>query len=77
LLPAAAPPQRRRQRRESAGGLRARHEPPFLLYAGRQLNSTLQDTGCKRPMEMGGAIFVVVALTPYGGWHKGAKECGQ
>jgi hypothetical protein len=23
--------------------------------------------GCKRPVEMGGAIFVVVALTPYGG----------
>ena len=30
--------------------------------------------GCKRPVEMGGAIFVVVALTPYGGWHKEAKE---
>jgi hypothetical protein len=23
---------------------------------------------------MGGAVFVVVALTPYGGWHKEAKE---
>ena len=23
--------------------------------------------GCKRPVEMGGAIFVVVALTPHGG----------
>ena len=23
---------------------------------------------------MGGAIFVVLALTPYGGWHKEAKE---
>jgi hypothetical protein len=30
--------------------------------------------GYKRPVEMGGAIFVVVALTPYGGWHKEAKE---
>ena len=30
--------------------------------------------GCKRPVEMGGAVFVVVALTPYGGWHKEAKE---
>jgi len=28
--------------------------------------------GCKRPVEMGGAM--VVALTPYGGWHKEAKE---
>ena len=25
-------------------------------------------------MEMGGGIFVVVALTPYGGWFKEAKE---
>ena len=24
----------------------------------------------QRPVEMGGGIFVVVALTPYGGWHK-------
>ena len=30
--------------------------------------------GCKRPVEMGGGIFVVVALTPYGGWFKEAKE---
>jgi hypothetical protein len=30
--------------------------------------------GCKRPVEMGGAVFVVVALTPYGRWHKEAKE---
>ena len=30
--------------------------------------------GCKRPVEMGGGIFVVVALTPCGGWHKEAKE---
>ena len=30
--------------------------------------------GCKKPVEMGGAIFVPVALTPYGGWHKGARE---
>ena len=28
----------------------------------------------QRPVEMGGGIFVVVALTPYGGWHKEAKE---
>ena len=30
--------------------------------------------GYKRPVEMGGAVFVVVALTPYRGWHKEAKE---
>ena len=30
--------------------------------------------GCKRPVEMGGGIFVVVALTPYGGWFEEAKE---
>ena len=30
--------------------------------------------GCKRPVEMGGGIFVVVALTPYGGWFKEVKE---
>ena len=28
----------------------------------------------QRASEMGGAIFVPVALTPYGGWHKGARE---
>jgi hypothetical protein len=28
----------------------------------------------KRPVDMGGGIFVVVVLTPYGGWHKEAKE---
>ena len=30
--------------------------------------------GCKRPVEMGDGIFVVVALTPYGGWFKEAKD---
>ena len=30
--------------------------------------------GCKRTVAMGGGTFVVVALTPCGGWHKEAKE---
>jgi hypothetical protein len=30
--------------------------------------------GYKVPVELGGGIFVPVALTPFGGWHRGAKE---
>ena len=30
--------------------------------------------GYKKPVEMGGGIFVPVPLTPLAGWHKGAKE---
>ena len=40
-----------------------------LDEAQRQIGISLQ--------EMGGAVFVVVALTPYGGWHKEAKSSGN
>ena len=30
--------------------------------------------GYKKPVAMGGGIFVPVALTPWGGWHRGGKE---
>ena len=30
--------------------------------------------GYGKPVEMGGGIFVTVPLTPWAGWHKGAKE---
>ena len=31
----------------------------------------------KRACEVGGAIFVPMALTPYGGWHKEDKDLAE
>ena len=33
--------------------------------------------GYKRACEVGGAIFVPMALTPYGGWHKEDKDLAE
>ena len=33
--------------------------------------------GYKRACEVGGAIFVVMALTPYGGWHRERKDSAE
>ena len=33
--------------------------------------------GYKRACEVGGAIFVPMAVTPYGGWHKEDKDLAE
>ena len=33
--------------------------------------------GYKRACEVGGAIFVPMALTPYGGWHQEDKDFAE
>ena len=33
--------------------------------------------GYKRACEVGGAVFVPMALTPYGGWHKDGKDSAE
>ena len=33
--------------------------------------------GYKRACEVGGAVFVPMALTPYGGWHREDKDSAE
>jgi hypothetical protein len=66
-----------RVRRAEEDGTMSRREAEEERQKAATLVQQAWSGGYKRACEVGGAIFVVMALTPYGGWHRERKDSAE
>ena len=66
-----------RVRRTVEDGAMGRREAEEERQSAAALVQQAWSRGYKRACEVGGAVFVPMALTPYGGWHREDKDSAE